>query len=146
MKTLWAVALLALLPACAVEDTLRLQVPVSETSQQPSRIVVVYERGSKGWEQSQLTAIPSTPVPAAVVIPTPAKPAKDGCGVYVLPTFGATPPIPKLPERGKTEEADQMADKLVSGHIAELRQYIIGYKRQLKQSHDDYLKNCNKEM
>lgn len=144
LRNLALVVVLSLLPGCAKEDTLRLQVPVVETPQQASRIVVVYEHGNDGWKQAALSAVPDRPVLPTPVPTTPAK--KEGCEIYILPSFSPTPPLPKVPQRGQSDNDDELIDKMLLGNINELRQYISTYKRQLKQSHDDYLRNCSKEM
>lgn len=141
---------LALLPGCT-RDTLKLDVPVNAIPDQGSRIVVVYERGPEGWKQSQastypiMTRPPMVPPPAETTAAPVSHPKKEGCEIYVLPSFQPTPPLPVAPPRGKGENEDAIIDLILSGHIGELRQYIISIKRQLKQSHDDYLKNCSKE-
>lgn len=145
----WALAL-ACLAGCA-PNTLKLDVPLSAIPDQGSRIVVVYERGAEGWKQSQASTYPIMTRPPMVLPPveptsaSESKPKKEGCEIYVLPSFQPTPSVPLVGPRGKGENEDAIIDNILSGHIGELRQYIISIKRQLKQSHDDYLKNCNKE-
>jgi len=147
------VVALTLLSGCT-RNTLNLDVPLNVNPDQGSRIVVVYERGTDGWKQSQASTYPimthpTMVLPSAETTASTAPSAtsrKPSCEIYVLPAFQQTPALPVIGPRGKGEDEDALIDNILSGHIGELRQFIISLRRQLKESHDAYLKKCNEKV
>lgn len=148
-----SMAVLLLLPACATNDSggLRLDIPPVNDQSGASRIVVVYERGPNGWKPSEGSAVPfmslaqsvlpTPPIPS----PTPVAASKKGCPIYTMPVFQPMPELPTLPPRGVSDEEDRKIDLIVMKHLGEVRQYTISIRRQMRQSYDDYIKNCNAE-
>lgn len=64
------------------------------------------------------------------------------CPVYVMPVFTGTPDLP-FDELIKADRGDPKAvDRIRAEHIDELREYIANFKKQLRTSHNDYLKKC----
>lgn len=148
-----AMLVLLLLPACASNDSggLRLDIPPVHTEAGASRIVVVYERGPNGWKQSEGAAVPFMS-PTQSVLPTPPipgppheTPSKKGCPIYSMPVFQPMPELPTMGPRGVSDEEDRKIDNMLMKHIGEVRQYTISIRRQMRQSYDDYIKNCNAE-
>lgn len=138
MRLLVLATALLTLSGCVRDDVVQVQVPVASEPTPGSRIVVVYERGTKGWTPAMVEPLLPVVEQSHVEPPPPAPEHHDTCKIFVLPAFTPTPAVPKV---GKLGEDD--IDPILYAYIGQLRGYITAMKQDIRSKHTDYLKSCN---